>query len=753
MATLFQTLCTMSTLLTAWKNIKSKNAAGSVDGITVNEFEKNLSEHLSQLEQELKTGIWSPEPYLKVEIPKKNNEKRILGLLSVKDKIVQQAIKTLIEPRLERLFLNNSYGYRPGKGATKAIRRSLSECNMKKNLWVLQLDIDNYFNTIDHTLLCARLHAIIPDEEIVRLIMLSVKMGVVSKKMKWNDTQTGIPQGAILSPILANLYFHSFDQFVLSRKVSYVRYADDFIILCESQQQAQTLLSEASLYLSEKLKLTLNDPYINEINNGFEFLGITLKKHFLNISSKKQAELTERIRLLDFTPNGFSPESLKVWKGINNYYGTLLPQKELSSLDWELCQTIKRIIESKYRLFRNQSILQCIFSTLTFLSEEYTLKKKQLIQECIHYYQEIKGIDKNKQTIIQNKQIIRQRKQEYRKKESENSELLINKPGAFIGLTRKGITVKEKGTLLYQKPAGTLSHILITGKGISLSSNLLDYCMVNKIPIDFFDSSGSHLGSFLSVKFTENTLWSKQAQASSEKHYQLATLILLGKLKNQHNLIKYFHKYHKNKYPTLSTKFERISEWINRYNLFIKEKQNEGEDYLIKLIGYESQAAIRYWDYIRELLLDDHTGFEKREHKGATDLVNSMLNYGYAILYVRVWQALLGAKLNPYESIIHVRQNGKPTFVYDVVELFRSQVVDRVVISLIQKRIALQLNKGLLDESTRKILVKGILERLNRYEKYRGKELKLEQIIKQQAREIAGYYNDNTPYKPYIAKW
>lgn len=147
-ATLFQTLCTPSALLAAWKVVKTKNATGGVDGITMNEFEKDLSEHLIQLENELKTGTWSPEPYLKIEIPKKNNEKRELGLLSVKDKIVQQAIKTLIEPRFERLFLNNSYGHRPGKGAAKAIRRSQSECNMKKNLWVLRLDIDNYFDTI-----------------------------------------------------------------------------------------------------------------------------------------------------------------------------------------------------------------------------------------------------------------------------------------------------------------------------------------------------------------------------------------------------------------------------------------------------------------------------------------------------------------------------------------------------------------------------------------------------------------------------
>ena len=173
----------------------------------------------------------------------------------------------------------------------------------------------------------------------------------------------------------------------------------------------------------------------------------------------------------------------------------------------------------------------------------------------------------------------------------------------------------------------------------------------------------------------------------------------------------------------------------------------------VSLIGYESQAAIKYWYYIRELLIDDGVEFIKREHKGAIDLLNSMLNYGYAILYTRVWQALLAAKLNPYDSIIHVRQSGKPTFVYDVVEIFRSQVVDRVVISLIQKKRKLKIENNLLDNETRCILAKKILERLNRYEKYHGEEITMEEIIFRQAKEIALWVDKNVRYKLYIAKW
>lgn len=171
------------------------------------------------------------------------------------------------------------------------------------------------------------------------------------------------------------------------------------------------------------------------------------------------------------------------------------------------------------------------------------------------------------------------------------------------------------------------------------------------------------------------------------------------------------------------------------------------------LTGNEAQGAVYYWNYIRSLLSDDDIGFEKRVSKGATDLMNMMLNYGYAILYNRVWQAILGAKLNPFDSIIHCRQVGKPTFVYDMVEIFRAQVVDRVIITLIQKGIPLRIEKGLLDAETRKQVSQGVLERLNRYENYRGEELTLEDIIRRQMSEIARFIEKDVKYKPYIAKW
>ena len=125
---LYETLCKEETLYESWKVIRNKKAAGGIDGVTLACFEDNVQKYITELAEELKTGTWAPEPYLGIEIPKKKNEVRKLGLLSVKDKIVQYTIKTLVEPFFENSFVDNSYAYRHNKGHTKAIRRTLNEC-------------------------------------------------------------------------------------------------------------------------------------------------------------------------------------------------------------------------------------------------------------------------------------------------------------------------------------------------------------------------------------------------------------------------------------------------------------------------------------------------------------------------------------------------------------------------------------------------------------------------------------------------
>ena len=757
MAKQIDILCSENSLYNAWNIVKAKGAAGGIDGISIQEFEKEKRKKIPLLAEELKNGTWKPYPYLEIEIPKSKDpaEKRKLGMIAIRDKIVQQAIRAIIEPRYDRIFVGNSYGYRPGKGATKAIRRVLSECKNKKYKYVLRLDIDNFFDTIDHFILRRRLAATGTDEELIRLIMLCMQMGKVEQKSRrWKDTEFGTPQGAILSPLLSNLYLHSFDQFAISRHLPYIRYADDFLFLCESKEQAQELAEKVEQYLNEKLKLSLNKPIsIISLSDKIDFLGITSKNAQASIAEKKREELNQRILALELGNDGLTPKSEKVWAGISNYYALLLPENDLESFDAYLLMRLQAIVNEQPTLFTSKTSLQAVLSPINFLSKQYQARKKLYMGELVADFAAKKNEEQQKSNNDKNKKLIQQRKKEFRKIETETSGLLVNKAGTFIGLTNRGVTISEKGKVNAHHHPENLSQIVVTGQGISMSSNLISFCLSKKIPIDFFDYQGTHLGSIINSKYLQNTLWNKQSKASSALKNSIALGIINGKIKNQFALVKYFNKYHKNHYPNLQTKLSMVEQEAEAFRQWRKKTSISDEEFMQKLIGHESQMAIRYWDYIRELISDDDVDFGQREHQGAKDLVNSMLNYGYAILYVRVWQALLAAKLNPYDSIIHVRQEGKPTLVYDMVEIFRSQIVDRVVISLIQKGQDLEVRNGLLTDKTRQILVKSVMERLARYEKYQGEEMKMEQIIFRQAKLLAKAFEGTEGFKPYVAKW
>ena len=268
MQTQFSNLCRESTLYQAWNNVKSKGSAGGIDGVTIEDFNKDRVHQIRIIRDELIKGAWKPQPYLQIAIPKTKNpsEKRILGMAVIKDKIIQQAIRQIIEPRLEKLFLPNSFAYRHGKGALKTIKYVMHQCNSQEYQYALRMDVDNFFDEIDHVILQQRLTAIGIDDELIRLIMLSIKMGRVAASGIWTEPTKGVPQGAVLSPLLANLYLHSFDQFATSKGLPYARYGDDTFMLCKSQEQANEILESSQKYLNTKLKLSLNTPKISLIS-------------------------------------------------------------------------------------------------------------------------------------------------------------------------------------------------------------------------------------------------------------------------------------------------------------------------------------------------------------------------------------------------------------------------------------------------------------------------------------------------------
>ena len=750
----FDYLVEYKTLLSAWRVVANKGSHGGIDGISIADFEKDLGSHIGELRKRLKEKTWKPQPYLTISIPKKDGERRKLGLLSIKDKIVQQALKQILEYRFENTFSSCVCAYRQGYGHAKAMRKAKAICMDNAVTHLVRIDIDNYFDSIDHTLLFKRLTPVVVDQELLRLIDLCVKIGMVDSKMKWENITKGVPQGAVLSPLLANYYLVPFDQFILSKSSRYVRYADDFLIGCESEEEAKAMVEGIITFLRNRLILEINPPIVASVDTGVEFLGLHIDNSGLDISEDKEKELIDNIMSVKWSGDGFDNKSFEKLENIQRYYVPLLPDAKLKSLDDCLIAHLDEIVTCCHTDIPSKASLVNALQNIHFAYDEYIIKEHQIKCQIIGHYVKLKRESASEIAQKQNKKIIAQRKHEYRLREMQSSELVIGTPGMFIGLSNDRISLKLYGKVQKMLPTANLSHIAITADGVTISSNAIKYCMEHGIGIDYFNEKGHHIGGFIEANSMQVSKWAIQATMDGAKRFELAKCIIDGKIRNQHNLIKYFHKYHKTVNNELNSHFDTTSKHIKKLLNQLDSLKYSGSNYRSQIMAIEAESAAWYWKYIKELLRDDNVSFDKREHKGANDLVNCMLNYGYAILYSQIWRAILSCKINPYDSVLHAHQAGKPTFVFDIIEIFRSQAVDRVVFSLIQKKEDLELKQGILDTDTRKTIAAHVFERLNRYEKFRKKEMKLCDIIMSQVRDIAAFItNETKSFKPYIAKW
>ena len=234
----------------------------------------------------------------------------------------------------------------------------------------------------------------------------------------------------------------------------------------------------------------------------------------------------------------------------------------------------------------------------------------------------------------------------------------------------------------------------------------------------------------------------------------LAKTFVHGKIKNQINLVKYYHKYRKSFDEEFVAAFNTKVNTMDGLAEEAKElSATDNETLRGLLFSIEGRAANEYWQ-LATILLDGVIVFDGRERQGATDLVNSLLNYGYGILYSKIWNAVIRSGLSPYISYLHKPQSGKPTLIFDLIEEFRSQAVDRVVFSMINKGVEFSMEDDILSVDCRNKLATGVLERINTIENFRGKEQRLIEVIKGQARAVGDYLlGESSHYAPYIGKW
>lgn len=319
------------------KVLKSKGAAG-IDKQSLSDFALNLSDNLDRLLLELKTKQYEPQPVRRVEIPKDDGGVRLLGIPTVRDRVVQQTLNDLLTPIFEEQFHPSSFGYRPYRSCHDAINKATMFIRRYGMHHVVDMDLSKCFDKLDHEIILQSIRRRVTDGSVLGLIDKFLKSGVMVDG-SWQETEIGSPQGGVISPLIANIYLDAFDQEMKNRGHRIVRYADDILIFCRSRAGAENALVQATKILEKDLKLTVNQTksHIAHSDNGVKFLGVEIGSRFTRIQPNKLQGFKRKLKSMTRC-NGGKPlqvvikELNPVLRGFSQYFRIANTSREFSKI-------------------------------------------------------------------------------------------------------------------------------------------------------------------------------------------------------------------------------------------------------------------------------------------------------------------------------------------------------------------------------------------------------------------------------------
>jgi len=737
----------------AWNKIKTKNAMHGIDNITIEQFSQNYKDNINALINNVKNEKYFPDPYQKIFIKKQTKGYRQIGILTLKDKLLQIVITNYYITKIDKKFVNTSYAYRLGKGHGKAIRR-VKDFIDRKNHWASSVDINNFFDSIDRKILMQKVEKEIDNKIILNIIKMWIEIGVIYKE-KYINTNTGIAQGGVISPLLSNLYLNEFDIALLNNNINNVRYADNIILFANTENKLQENLSFAKEYLNNKLKLKLNktDNEIVNINNkGVTFCGIFFKDKKCIIDNNKYTKIEQKTaNLIENNNLEDIPQKLQDrFEGIRRYYLPYDTTEQMEALvDFIIGKIVYKALKQQEQISKNKIIavvknlkLHSILPNKPFIYFKNIINK--YLGNTNNYYDET--------AKLKRKLEVKSRK--FTKIWFQDLDLVITTPFSTLGKANDNISIKQKGKIINQFSTKKIKSISIAAKGVSISSDAVKLCSEKNLRIDYFDKLGKPYATIIPAATPMLSSASFQIDAlKTEKAKIIIKALIIAKIKNQISTLKYFHKSRKNNLNNTlwNEEIERM-----KYNLnSIKQLDFNVElnNFRASILGFEGSSASAYWNLFAQLI-PEKFNFEKREHQNAQNPVNIMLNYGYGILYTRILTAITLAGLNPNIGFLHKEFRNKPVLVFDLIENFRATAIDKNVIAFIAKAGNLNFEKDNFPKEVKTKLSKKILTKLNTEFYYRKKLVSLNSLFVEQTNNLKKFLKDETTtFKPFLAKW
>ena len=626
----------------AWEKVRSNHGCAGVDGETIEIFERHADRNLATLRHQLRVGTYQPLPLRSLTILKETKPKpgeplktewRGLAVPTVRDRIVQQALLNLLHPLLEPQFEDCSFAYRPGRSYKSAVRQ-IDIWREQGYDWVLDADVVKYFDNIQHSRLFAELQERVHDPAVGRLVERWIGSGVTTASGLILPSK-GIPQGSVVSPILANVYLDDFDEAVVDAKLKLVRYSDDFVVLAKSKsriQAAQALVDQ--LLETMGLELHPDKTRITNFQQGFHFLGHTFVRS-LTIEDKGKRE-TDRQRMK------------RVQGGESLILCHSDPPMQITQMQQALLEAIQEsekpippplyvVMGYKVRDEKPVQVESKEWSWRNGMSTLYLVKQGTMLRKD-HGRFVIEGGRSEKNSIS---------------------------PPHYPSTSPLEVPIKEVG------------RILVLGN-VQISTSAIAVCLEHQIPVIFMSQTGDYKGHLWSSEFCDLPTEAAQFGRRHSPAFQLemARQLVWGKGMNSKLTLQRLNR--KRKVDGIAAKQKRIDQYLAAV-------QNATD--LNPLRGYEGAIAKLYFSALGQLIANPAFSLTERTRRPPKDPVNSLLSFGYTLLFNNVLSLILAEGLNPYLGNLHRSDRKEPHLAFDLVEEFRAPIVDSLVIALINKKI------------------------------------------------------------------
>ncbi|MCY7273937.1 MAG: CRISPR-associated endonuclease Cas1, partial [Phormidesmis sp. CAN_BIN44] len=594
----------------AWDEVAANHGCAGVDGETIEHFSQHKDHYIRDLIAALLADLYHPMPLRQLFIPKKQSGWRELRVPTVRDRLVQQALLNLLHPILEPQFEQCSFAYRPGRSHLAAVRQ-VSHWRDRGYEWVVDGDIVKFFDQVQHDRLIAEVAERLNDSFVLGLIRQWLSVGVLTQA-GIVFPEKGIAQGAVVSPIFANVYLDDLDEQLSAMDVKLVRFSDDFVILTRTQTRSEQARDQVAVLLAGMgLELHPEKTQITNFKRGFRFLGHAFAGNVVVTVGKEKVAEPEQKREVELILRHCDPvaqptvmqqalvEALKT-------SGKPIPPPLFVVLGYAVRDEVAGSIDSRESAWRSE------MSTLYLVQQGTTLRKEQ-------------------------------------------GRLVVQQP--------------QEADL--EIPIREVERVLVFGN-IQLTTQVISTCLEAGISIVFLTQLGEYKGHLWSAGSNHLEIETAQFEFRRDPEFQMAIAreIVKGKLWNSKQLLRF------NRKRSVLEVTEAISMIANAISTVSDLTKVTTID---PLMGYEGSSAARYFPALGRLITNPGFTLTERTRRPPKDPVNSLLSFGYTLLYDNVLSLLLAEGMNPYLGNLHYSEAAKQSLAFDLMEEFRASVVDALV--------------------------------------------------------------------------